>query len=249
MDELEDAWFALRTGIKIGVSLPHLAADALAAGFDSPALRELAALGVRDDLEARRLLPVALTELGHSLEPQTDAWGELFPWEESRARSGLGSRIWRTGELFPWEESRARFEPDLVARTEQALTIVQRDLDETEAGLGRLTLHWSGEYGEDGEPQLLIGFGGEPHRGGGNPAECLDGADLPHRVLSLAENVQECVMEMFQFYWPTCARHRRGLHLPDWDWDGVGWPVWRCRAEGGHAVAPIGGLRKEPPVS
>ncbi|CAI7978128.1 hypothetical protein FRAHR75_420030 [Frankia sp. Hr75.2] len=43
VDELEDAWFALRTGIKIGVSLPHLAADALAAGFDSPALRELAA--------------------------------------------------------------------------------------------------------------------------------------------------------------------------------------------------------------
>ncbi|WP_157472449.1 hypothetical protein [Frankia sp. EAN1pec] len=227
MDELEEAWFALEAGDKIEVSLPHLAADALAAGFDSPALRELAALGVRDDLEARRLLPVALTELGHSLEPQTDAWGELFPWEESRAR----------------------FDPDLVARTEQALAIVQRDLDGTDTGLGRLTLHWSGGYGDDGEPQLLVGFGGEPYRGGGNPADCLGGVDLPHRVVSLAANVQECVMEMFQFYWPTCARHRRGLHLQDWDWEGIGWPVWRCRAERGHAVAPLGGLRTEPPIS
>ncbi|WP_018501019.1 hypothetical protein [Parafrankia discariae] len=227
VNELVDAWSELVAGVKIGVSLPHLAADALAAGVDSPALRELAALGVRDDLEARRLLPVVLVELGRDLEPTTDAWGELFPWEESRAR----------------------FEPGLVARTEQALVIVQRDLDGTEAGLGRLTLHWSGGYGDDGEPQLLVGFDGEPYRGGGNPVECLGGTDLPRRVLSLAANVQECVMEMFQFYWPTCARHRRGLHLPDWDWDGAGWPVWRCRAEGGHVAVPVGGLRTEPSIS
>lgn len=134
VDELEAAWRALEWGDKIEVSLPHLAADALADGFDSPVLRELAALGARDDLEARRLLPVALTELGCSLELWTDSWGELFPWEESRAR----------------------FAPDLVARTERAVAIVQRDLDETEAGLGRLTLHWSGGYGDDGEPQLLV---------------------------------------------------------------------------------------------
>ncbi len=224
MDELEAAWYDLQLTGKVHVSVPHLAAEALAAGFDGPTLRELAGLGVRADLEALRLLQVVLTELGCDLGTDKKPWGEIVSWESSRDR----------------------FEPDLVARTEQALAVVQRDLDRTEARVGRLTLHWTGRFDDDDEPQLLLGFDGAPFRGGGDPPPYVGGPDLPRAVLSVAAGVQDCIMELFVFFWPECPLHRRGLHLPEShsEWEGAGWPVWRCRAAGGHDVAVLGKLRK-----
>ncbi|OHV28607.1 hypothetical protein CC117_30355 [Parafrankia colletiae] len=234
VDELEIAWRQLSFGQKVTASLPHLAAQALADGHDSPALRELAGLGVRDDLLARRLLPLVLEELDRDLDRAPGGWGRTVPWETAREQ----------------------FEAGLVDRTDHALTAVRRDLAEIGGTVGRLTLHWAGSYGDDGEPHLLVGFDGEPCRGGGNPAEPLSGRDLAEWVLSLAANTQEAVMELFLCYWPTCARHRRGLHLHDSYANGddegergeQGWPVWRCRAEGGHLVAPVGGLGTGSPT-
>ncbi|WP_261560249.1 hypothetical protein [Frankia tisae] len=224
VDELEAAWYDLQLTGKVHVSVPHLAAEALAAGFDGPVLRELAGLGVRDDLEALRLLPVVLTEAGCDLDSGGDPWGEIVSWESSRDR----------------------FEADLVARTEQALAIVQRDLDRTGAEVGRLTLHWTGRFEDDGEPQLLLGFDGEPFRGGGDPPPYVGGLDLPRTVLSIVGSAQDFIMELFMFYWPECPLHRRGLHLPESDseWEETEWPAWRCRGAGGHDVALLGKLRK-----
>ncbi|EIV92433.1 hypothetical protein [Frankia sp. QA3] len=224
VDDLKAAWYDLQLTGKVHVSLPHLAAEALAAGFDGPMLRELAGLGIRDDLEALRLLPMVLAESGCDLGSGEESWGEIMSWASSRDR----------------------FEPDLVARTEQALAVVQRDLDRTGAKVGRLTLHWTGRFDDDGEPQLLLGFDGEPFRGGGDPPPCVGGPDLPRTVLSVAAGVQECIMELFVFFWPECPLHRRGLHLPESDseWAGAGWPAWRCRGAGGHDIALLGRLCK-----
>ncbi|MEX5631486.1 hypothetical protein [Parafrankia sp. FMc2] len=228
VNELEIVWRQLSSGQKPMASLPHLAAQALADGHDSPALRELAGLGVRDDLLARRLLPLVLEGLGRDLDRVVGDWGRTVPWETAREQ----------------------FEADLVDRTEHAMAAVRRDLAEIGSTVGRLTLHWAGSYDDDGQPHLLVGFDGEPYLGGGNPAEPLCGRDLAAWVASLAASTQEAVMELFLSYWPTCERHRRGLHLRDsyaygddeGDRGEQGWPVWRCRAEGGHLVAPVGGL-------
>jgi hypothetical protein len=224
VDDLEAAWHDVQLTGKVRVSVPHLAAEALAAGFDGPMLRELAGLGVRDDLEALRLLPIVLAESGFDLGADDDPWGEIMSWEASRDR----------------------LEPDLVARTEQALAVVQRDLDRTEAKVGRLTLHWTGRFDDNGEPQLFLGFDGKPFLGGGDPPPFVGGPDLPRAVLSIAAGVQECITELFVFFWPECPLHRRGLHLPESAtlWADAGWPAWRCRGAGGHDVALFGKLRK-----
>ncbi|EFC80867.1 hypothetical protein [Parafrankia sp. EUN1f] len=231
VDELEAAWRELRTTSKPGVSLPHLAADALASGFDSPSLRELAGLGFRDELEARRLLPVVLQELGRDPDLAVDP---------TDPRS----------QVVPWAVVRTQLAPDLVHRAEQALAVVRRDLAPIAGRVGRLTLFWSGRSDDDGDPILEVGFDDEPFLGSwcGDPQEFSSGVDLPHLVQLIAASTQECIMETFQSYWPTCSLHRRGLHLPDWD-SGLGdsgWPAWHCRAAPGHDVALVGGLTEAP---
>ncbi len=128
VEELEIVWWQLSSGRKVMASLPHLAAQALAEGHDSPALRELAGLGVRDDLLARRLLPLVLEELDRDLDRAPGGWG----W------------------TVPWETAREQFEAGLVDRTEHALAAVRRDLAEIGATVGRLTLHWAGSYDDCG---------------------------------------------------------------------------------------------------
>lgn len=254
IEELLDAWSHLRVHARVEVSLPHLAAEALAEGFDSPALRELAGLGIRDDVEARHLLPVVLQELGW---PVTDI--ETAAWDVDADRhhqpsallQGLGTgataiRQQAWGDIVTWEEARAQFAFDFVDHTEQALALVRRDLEPIEDTVGCLNLFWLGRYAEEGGPLLLVGFDEVPFLGpySYDPDALALSGDLPHRVLAIAAAAQECVMELFQFYWPDCAPHRRGLHLPEPDSmrDATDWPTWRCRAEGGHNVAPLGFL-------
>lgn len=75
------------------VDLPHLAAKWLADGFDSKALRNLAAIGPGGEAEARRLLPTALVSIGFPVVP-TDWPDEEGPWR------GFGSRIaWAIREM------------------------------------------------------------------------------------------------------------------------------------------------------
>jgi hypothetical protein len=59
--------------------LPELAAQWLVAGYDSPALRELAGLTRRDAMEASQLVPEVLAELGHPIVA-SDFPYEYLPW-------------------------------------------------------------------------------------------------------------------------------------------------------------------------
>lgn len=65
------AWFVL--GVAPTESIPWWAAQWLADGHDSPALRELAGLNSRDSHTVNDLFPAALTELGIALPSTTMA--------------------------------------------------------------------------------------------------------------------------------------------------------------------------------
>jgi hypothetical protein len=62
----------------------------------------------------------------------------------------------------------------------------------------------------------------------------MDPVDM---TVTVADDVQEIVMEEWWAAWPVCPVHDRGLH-PERAGDMA---VWRCRV-GEHVVAPIGSL-------
>jgi hypothetical protein len=68
--------------------LPLLAAQWLADGLDSPELRDLAGLGRRDGVEARRMLPGVLASLGHPV------CGYDNPYDQAAWRGYWGGLAW-----------------------------------------------------------------------------------------------------------------------------------------------------------
>ncbi|WP_203912063.1 hypothetical protein [Rhizocola hellebori] len=76
--------------------LPMIAAQALARGTDSPALRELAGLGRAEVREARDLFVIAMAELGQPLrEPEVVLWHRA-----SQAAQGLLDGIRDAGDAI-----------------------------------------------------------------------------------------------------------------------------------------------------
>src|SRR5580700_4497761 len=75
LERLEDEASRLMIGHSASERLPTLAAEALAAGVDSPALRAAAAVNSRDVRDARDLFLEALSELGIAAsDEQSAAW-------------------------------------------------------------------------------------------------------------------------------------------------------------------------------
>ncbi|MEV0199888.1 hypothetical protein [Nonomuraea sp. NPDC050691] len=119
---------------------------------------------------------------------------------------------------------------DEAGRLEEALATVVGDLDP------ELRSRYAFQV-------ILVPGGGGPYVGlsdgkywsGGT---ALWGGDEGSALLSVAEGLQECLMEVCRVVWPECPRHRFGLHARG-SREGV---VWACEGPRPHVVAPVGAL-------
>jgi hypothetical protein len=122
-------------------------------------------------------------------------------------------------------------EPRLLARLEQALQIVSADLRATGlTGPARLVLN------DGGEPShAFVEFGGT--FGPGNGITPGNGGNLRDALLSVADDLQDAVMDSLSTVWPVCPSHQRGAHPRETS----GEPVWWCSGGvAGHVIAGIG---------
>lgn len=186
---------------------PMLAAKWLAAGFDSPLLRQLAGSRARDitaALDALDLMPAAMRSIGFDPAPADE---------------------------------------EFMARCQNALDIVQHDLDVT--GYGRYRMR--ARLGRGWPARVLATLPDGSYWGGGEGmSRRMGGSWL---LFSAAESVSATLKEVHEIEWPVCAVH--GGHPETSIWDGeepvdlldeVAW--WRCTTMG-HALAPVGQLTAE----
>ncbi|MDH6143276.1 hypothetical protein P3T35_005310 [Kitasatospora sp. GP30] len=99
MDRLRRAAVRLALANQPSEELPMLAAEALAAGVDSPALRELAGLSRSD--ASQDLFIQAMTELGHPIPGRQDAWRRLMLWEAEALLEGT-RQPYQAGHEIYW---------------------------------------------------------------------------------------------------------------------------------------------------
>ena len=180
-----------------------LAAKWLAAGYDSPSLRQLAKLRIGETraarLDAADLMPRAMRSIGFELSPGN---------EEFRARC------------------------------EDALDIVQQDLDVTGYGQYRMQARL-----DPGRPIMFASLpDGSYWNAGGGMTPDLEGSRL---LCAAAGSVSATIEEIHEIEWPVCAVHGDGPRI---SWDPVAcirkvaW--WQCtRAR--HTLTPVGHLTAE----
>lgn len=112
MEELHYAWFECLLGRRPHRPLPDIAADAVAAGVDSPALWEMAGEDRRQTLRSAELLALVAQELGIAGDPLA---------------------------CSKWERVKPLFRKTFVLQLEAALALVQADIDATLPHVGRLS--------------------------------------------------------------------------------------------------------------
>ena len=72
----------------------------------------------------------------------------------------------------------------------------------------------------------------------GAEIEASAGDNLAAALVTVADHLQESVMERYRRVWPVCGIHRLGPHpIPLGDTT-----VWQCAGGGGHVLAPVGEL-------
>jgi hypothetical protein len=216
---------------------PVLATRWLAAGFDSPLLRQLAELptrrrgagpsagdGVRGWAAPRGLTLGGPSESAHMAE-------------ESRA-------AFRAMDLMPDVLRSIGFDPapadeEFVARCQRAVDIVQHDLDATGYSEYRIQARFGRGWPARVYPTMPDGS----YWGGGEGMSRKE--DGPGLLATAAHSVSDTLKEIPEIEWPVCIVH--GGH-PDSIWsgeepsdllDGVAW--WRC-TNTGHPLAPVGQL-------
>ncbi|MFF6835687.1 hypothetical protein ACFY84_28150 [Streptomyces sp. NPDC012438] len=126
--------------------------------------------------------------------------------------------------------------PERLETLRAALRIAARDLS---------------TRGIEGEPEIEVledcfpagagvrlADGGRLDRGGPVPPNRCD--DPVTALISLAILIQESLLERTWRVWPVCPRHDLGVHGAERD----GAAVWWCSGDGGHMLAPIGGLAR-----
>lgn len=211
---------------------PTLAARWLAAGYDSPLLRQLA------ELRAGR----------HGVGPASTAAHPLSTVSPSEYADILAERkvVRQAQELMPEAMRSIGFDPApadeaFVARCQSALDIVQHDLDAT--GYGRYQLRAS--FGQGWPAELYPTFPDGSYWGTQGITRGEDGSWL---LLSVAGLVSGTLKEIPEIEWPVCAVH--GGH-PESIWHGeepVGLiknvPWWHC-TNTGHPLSPVGHLTAE----
>jgi hypothetical protein len=217
---------------------PVLAARWLAAGFDSPVLRQLAKIQVE---RPRAKWPAGASAHGWAA-PRAAVGGPpgtaRLPAKVSGRRAAM--------DLMPEVLRSIGFDPApadeaFVARCRSALDIVQRDLDATGYGQYRIRAYLGG-WPATVLPALLDG---SYWAGGEAMSRAMEGSRL---LLMAAYSVSDVLKEIPEVEWPVCVVH--GGH-PAAIWDGedpvdlideVAW--WQC-TNTGHALAPVGQLSAE----
>jgi hypothetical protein len=219
---------------------PMLAVRWLAAGFESPLLRQLAALGA----ERQAAEPPAGDGLRTWAAPRGQAIAGPSGNADVPGKLGVG---FRAVELMPEALRSIGFDPApaddaFLARCQRALDVVQHDLDVT--GYGRYQMR--ARFGR-GWPAMVYPALPDGSYWGGGPGMSRqeEGYGL---LCSAADSVSATLKEIPEIEWPVCAVHRGH---PDSIWDGedpveliknVAW--WRC-TNTGHALAPVGQLTAE----
>ncbi len=214
---------------------PMLAGEWLAAGFDSPLLRQLAELQV----PGRDTGPSARSRAGGWMAPR----GVVV---SGKAGAGIPARfaaMRQALDLMPEVLRSIGFDPApadaaFVARCQSALDVVQHDLDITGYGQYRMRARFGGW------PATVYATlpDGSYWGGGQGMSREEEGSGL---LCSAADSVSATLKEIPEIEWPVCAVH--GGH-PGSIWDGeepvglikkVAW--WRC-TNTGHLLAPVGQL-------
>jgi len=216
---------------------PMLAAKWLAAGFDSPLLRQLAELragrrgteGSAQDGPAARAAPSGLAIVGPSGNADVPA-----PFRVAFQVLDLMPEAMRSIGFDP-----APADEEFVARCQSALDVVQHDLDVT--GYGQYQMR--ARLGR-GWPATVYATLPDGSYWGGDEGMSRE-TKGPWLLCRAADSVSATLKEVPEIEWPVCAVH--GGH-PDSIWDGeepvdlidkVAW--WRC-TKTGHPLAPVGQL-------
>jgi hypothetical protein len=209
---------------------PMLAARWLAAGFDSEPLRRLAQL-----------------QIGEFPAGPGGDWaapvGMPLPVEAQRVQRRFRA-VRDAMDLMPEVLRSIGFDPapadeEFLARCQEAVDIVQHDLNATGYGRYQMRARFLGGWPSTVHAALPDGSWGE-----GMSRE-LEGSWL---LVAAADSVSGALKEVEEIEWPVCAVH--GGH-PGHIWHGrdpvdlikkVAW--WRC-TNTGHRLAPVGQLTAE----
>jgi hypothetical protein len=209
-----------------------------------PAAPTAAVLGEEFDRLARRVYlgvrdGAAIREAAFDMACLLMDWGPADPVVEELAEVAIaGTDRERLVELSR-QVLAQRFEPgfDLepgwLTTLEEALDAVAADMQAT--GLpgpvrlvarewpspSRLFLDYQGGYGSS------------------NGIAPADGSGSLRALVTVADEVQDAVMESSWEAWPVCPSHRLGTHAQERDEVAV----WWCNGDGGHVVAAIGKWR------
>jgi hypothetical protein len=204
---------------------PMLAAQWLAAGFDSQPLRQLAQLQSGESPAARRP--------GDFAEP--------VPGQGDGEVRAVVSAL----DLMPEVLRSIGFDPAaadeaFTARCQGAVDVVQHDLDVT--GYGRYRMRARFGRGWPGTVYATLPDGSYRAAGGEGMTRDLDGSWL---LFAAAESVSATIEEILKIEWPVCAVHAddpRTRWEPAVQIRKVAW--WQCtRAR--HTLAPVGQLTAE----
>jgi hypothetical protein len=216
---------------------PMLAAMWLAAGFDSPQLRQLAALPIR----RRGTGPAARGAQGGWAAPAGISITEL---SEGAGIAGQFKLAFQAADLMPEVLKSIGFDPApaddaFLARCQRALDLVQHDLDATGHGQYRIRARFGRGWPVRVYPTMPDGS----YWGGGEGISRDE--DGPVLLATAAQPVSDTLKEIPEVEWPVCTRH--GGH-PGAIWSGedpvkliknVAW----CRCTNtGHRLAPVGQL-------
>lgn len=198
---------------------------------------------VADELTGR--IYTALRDGGLDAEPLLELASFLEEWDVStpatRELLERPAAHLTTADLTRLAESLLReinfeptfaLEPRLWTTLERALEVVERDVRTRGiTGTLRLVTHdW------DSSGLAWVEFQGLYHGNGIPPI--VGSGDTQGALATVADTVQETIMELIWRVWPVCATHDRGLHA---GWE-HGMAVWRCTSGGTHTVAPVGEL-------
>ncbi|RZS90870.1 hypothetical protein EV189_0100 [Motilibacter rhizosphaerae] len=202
------------------------AAEALAEGLDSPALREVAGLPLRDDDGTRSLFLVAAEELGLPV-PSAGTQG--------RRRIELAhDREWSTrDQAAAYPAVRALLGAEALLPLERAFARVERDLRKTLRPDGRLQ---PVPVDNTGELLFFVGLGDGASWSGGRAVSFH--TTETQLLVQVADCLSETVLEVWREQWPVCRQHDRP---PADAHECGGEPVWWC-SKGQHVLARIGQL-------
>ncbi|MGH3209071.1 MAG: hypothetical protein ACRDNO_15050 [Trebonia sp.] len=197
---------------------PKLAAHWLAAGFDSAPLRQLAEL--------------------HSREPLAGPERMFEDMRTAQAAILLMPEVLRSTGSDP-----AAADDQFVGRCQDALDVVQRDLDATNFDRYRIRARLG-----QGWPAMVYPALPDGSYWGGAEGMKRDASGV-WLLFRAAELASDMLREVCEIEWPVCATHGGDPMTPEWDGeerveliDEVVW--WRCNRTG-HPLAPLGQLTAE----